>query len=87
MPTSITTEPSAIQSPRTISGRPTAATMRAYLNTPGGAVYGFAPETLLRSPVTAVPGLFLASAWAAGGGYTGAMMGGAMAVKAALRDG
>lgn len=65
----------------------TAATMRAYLNTPGGAVYGFAPETLRRSPATVVPGLYLASAWAAGGGYTGAMMGGAMAAKAALRGG
>ncbi|CAH2600246.1 NAD(P)/FAD-dependent oxidoreductase [Rhodovastum atsumiense] len=65
----------------------TATTMQAYLNTPGGAVYGFAPETLLRSPATAVPGLYLASAWAAGGGYTGAMLGGAMAARLALRGG
>ena len=64
----------------------TAATMHAVLNTPGGAVYGFAPETLMRSPRTAVPGLFLASAWAAGGGFTGAMIGGASAARAALRE-
>jgi phytoene dehydrogenase-like protein len=64
----------------------TAATMHAVLNTPGGAVYGFAPETLLRSPRTAVPGLYLASAWAAAGGFTGAMMGGASAARAALKE-
>lgn len=64
----------------------TAATMHAVLNTPGGAVYGFAPETLMRSPRTAVAGLYLASAWAAAGGLTGAMIGGASAARAALRD-
>ena len=64
----------------------TAATMQAILNTPGGAVYGFAPETLMRSPHTAVPGLYLASAWSAGGGFTGAMIGGATAARAALRS-
>ena len=63
----------------------TAATMHAVLNTPGGAVYGFAPETLLRSPRTAVPGLYLASAWAMSGGFTGAMLGAAAAARAALR--
>ncbi len=64
----------------------TPATMHAVLNTPGGAVYGFAPETLVRSPRTAVPGLYLASAWAAAGGFTGAMIGGASAARAALRN-
>ena len=64
----------------------TAATMKAVLNTPGGAVYGFAPETLVRSPRTVVPGLYLASAWAAAGGFTGAMIGGASAARAALRE-
>jgi len=56
----------------------TALSVRHYLGTPGGAVYGFAPvppRALLRapprSPKTPVAGLYLASAWAGFGGYTG----------------
>ena len=52
--------------------------MRTYLGAPQGAVYGFAPVppralfgTLRRTPVTPVPGLYLASAYAEFGGYTG----------------
>ncbi|HXP76979.1 MAG TPA: NAD(P)-binding protein [Stellaceae bacterium] len=68
----------------------TAETMEQYLNTPRGAVYGYAPdenlgETLARSPATAIHGLWLASAFTMSGGYTGAMLGGAAAARAALR--
>jgi phytoene dehydrogenase-like protein len=51
----------------------TALSVRQYLNAPGGAVYGFAPmpHAPHRSPRTAVPGIYLASAYAGFGGYTG----------------
>ncbi len=69
----------------------TAETMQRYLNTPGGAVYGFAPvdrlgQTVLRGPRTAIKGLWLASAYAVGGGFTGAMIGGGQAASGALRE-
>jgi phytoene dehydrogenase-like protein len=55
-----------------------ALSVRQYLNAPDGAVYGFAPipprsiwRLPARSPRTAVPGLYLASAYAGFGGYTG----------------
>jgi phytoene dehydrogenase-like protein len=58
----------------------TALSVRQYLNAPDGAVYGFAPMTAQGtsppaggSPRTAVPGLYLASAYAGFGGYTGVM--------------
>lgn len=70
----------------------TARTMHEYLNTPGGAVYGFAlavPEHVPKGPpqtfATSVKGLFLASAYSGFGGFTGTMAGGAGAVRAALR--
>jgi phytoene dehydrogenase-like protein len=54
----------------------TALSVRQYLNASDGAVYGFAPTAPRsrlprRSPRTAVPGLYLASAYAGFGGYTG----------------
>lgn len=51
----------------------TALSVQQYLNAPGGAVYGFAPLTgqPARSPRTVVPGLYLASAFAGLGGYSG----------------
>jgi phytoene dehydrogenase-like protein len=56
----------------------TALSVRQYLNAPEGAVYGFAPtpprasrRNSAGSPRTAVPGLYLASAYAGFGGYTG----------------
>jgi phytoene dehydrogenase-like protein len=52
----------------------TAASVRQYLNAPGGAVYGFAPSphsSIGSSPRTAVRGIYLASAYAGFGGYTG----------------
>jgi all-trans-retinol 13,14-reductase len=67
----------------------TAETMQHYLNTPGGAVYGFAPEgtlfeTVRQGPRTAIEGLWLASAYTSGGGFTGAMFGGAQAASQAM---
>jgi phytoene dehydrogenase-like protein len=72
----------------------TARTMRDYLNTPGGAVYGFAPDVPARLPLTgpprtprtAVAGLWLASAFGGFGGFSGAMGTGGAAAKAALRE-
>jgi phytoene dehydrogenase-like protein len=68
----------------------TAETMAHYLNTPDGAVYGFAPEREGSNPLgvtarTAIRGLWLASAYTFGGGFTGAMMGGALAARDAIR--
>jgi all-trans-retinol 13,14-reductase len=68
----------------------TAETMAHYLNTPDGAVYGFAPEREGSNPLgvtarTTIKGLWLASAYAFGGGFTGAMMGGALAARDAIR--
>ena len=68
----------------------TAETFEHYLNTPGGAVYGFAPEggvtdVFSFSPRTRVQNLWLASAYTHGGGFTGAMLGGAAAVRQALK--
>jgi phytoene dehydrogenase-like protein len=64
-----------------------AMTMQHFLGTPGGSVYGFAP-TVARfsrppSASTAVPGLFIASAYTTGGGFEGALSGGAMASHSA----
>jgi phytoene dehydrogenase-like protein len=72
----------------------TARTMFEYLNTPGGALYGFAPNVpnrlLLsgppRSSKTSIKGLWLASAFAGFGGFSGAMGAGGAAAKAALHD-
>jgi phytoene dehydrogenase-like protein len=68
----------------------TAETLAHHLNTPEGAVYGFAPERDGANPLamrarTTVEGLWLASAYVFGGGFTGAMMGGAAAARDALR--
>ena len=62
----------------TTSSFNTALSVRQYLNAPEGAVYGFAPTphssiggASARSPRTAVPGIYLSSAYAGFGGYTG----------------
>jgi phytoene dehydrogenase-like protein len=65
----------------------TAATFHQVLNTPEGAAYGFAPDQVGAGARTAIHGLYLASAWTTGGGYTGAMLGGAAAVREAVRRG
>jgi all-trans-retinol 13,14-reductase len=69
----------------------TAETMHQFLNTPGGAVYGFAPEgtlgeTIRQGPRSAIDGLWLASAYTSGGGFTGAMVGGGQAASKAMRE-
>ena len=66
----------------------TAETFHQYLNTPGGALYGFAPESRGFTPLaeTAIAGLYLASAFTGGGGFTGAILGGAWAARAAARS-
>jgi len=67
----------------------TSETLAHYLNTPGGAVYGFAPQSrsFVPMPVTAVDGVYLASAFTGGGGFTGAILGGGWAARAAMRSG
>jgi len=57
----------------TASSFNTALSVKTYLGAPQGAVYGFAPSpgTALRTPATPIPGLYLASAYAGLGGYTG----------------
>lgn len=66
----------------------TARGAATYLGTPGGAIYGFSPER--RRQVidgrTRIPGLWLASAFAGLGGYSGAMIGGSWSAKVALRE-
>jgi phytoene dehydrogenase-like protein len=65
----------------------TASSMSSYLNAPQGAVYGFAPlpgishAPDVRTPIT---GVYLASAYSGGGGFTGAISGGAAAAEAIL---
>ncbi|WP_441232392.1 phytoene desaturase family protein [Bradyrhizobium sp. 1200_D9_N1_1] len=64
----------------------TSETFAHYLNTPGGAIYGFAPQTrgFKPMPATAINGLYLASAFTGGGGFTGAILGGGWAARAAM---
>ena len=65
----------------------TSETFQHYLNTPGGSLYGFAPESRGFTPLaaTAINGLYLASAFTGGGGFTGAILGGGWAARAAMR--
>ena len=72
----------------------TALSVRQYLNAPGGAVYGFAPtpprtfwSAPAGSPRTAVPGLYLASAYAGFGGYTGVVQAAGACADMILREG
>jgi phytoene dehydrogenase-like protein len=72
----------------------TAHSMNSYLGTPGGAIYGFAPlpptgpiwRGIERSVTTAIPGLYLASAFAGFGGFTGAIKAGDDAATRILSD-
>jgi phytoene dehydrogenase-like protein len=71
----------------------TALSVRQYLNVPNGAVYGFAPtpppsarSAAIRSPRTAVSGLYLASAYAGFGGYTGVVQSGGACADMILRE-
>lgn len=71
----------------------TARSMQRHLNTPGGAIYGFAlnrPEEYPKGPPqtfeTPIKGLWLSSAYSGGGGFTGAISAGAGAVRAVLQE-
>ncbi|MET0676808.1 MAG: FAD-dependent oxidoreductase, partial [Bradyrhizobium sp.] len=69
-----------------------ARSMHDFLNTPDGAVYGFAPLPFRRgiwagpprSPRTPVAGVYLASSFGGAGGFTGAMRSGAEAARLAM---
>ncbi|HEY0236064.1 MAG TPA: FAD-dependent oxidoreductase [Afipia sp.] len=70
----------------------TALSVQQYLGAPHGAVYGFAPTPPRtgeqpRSPATTVPGLYLASAYAGYGGYTGAIQAAGECADMILREG
>lgn len=78
----------------TTSSFNTAQSVQQYLNTPEGAVYGFAPtpprshwRASRRSPRTVVPGLLLSSAYAGYGGYSGVVHAGAECADIILREG
>ncbi len=70
----------------------TARTMQHYLGTPGGTPYGFAQQPTSAGrhrpkARTTVPGLWLASVFAApGGGFSGAMKAGILAHRAASKS-
>ena len=77
----------------TASSFNTALSVRQYLNAPEGAVYGFAPSppgsiqpTPDRSPHTVIPGLYLASAYAGFGGYTGVVQSAGACADMILRE-
>ncbi len=71
-----------------------AYSMASYLNTPEGAVYGFAPlppdlpilAGFPRTPRTPVGGLYLASAFGGEHGFNGAMLSGAEAARLAMDE-
>jgi phytoene dehydrogenase-like protein len=63
----------------------TALSVQQYLNAPNGSVYGFAPGPG-RSPRTPVTGVYLASAYAGLGGYTGAIEAGGACADMILAD-
>jgi len=71
----------------------TALSVRQYLNAPHGAVYGFAPhpprsvwQAPARSPRTGLPGLYLASAYAGFGGYSGVVQSAGACADMILRE-
>jgi len=75
----------------TASAFNTAYSVQQYLNAPVGAVYGFAPTPPAgtmpyRSPRTVMPGLYLASAYAGFGGYSGAVQAAEACADLVLRD-
>jgi phytoene dehydrogenase-like protein len=72
----------------------TALSVKTYLGAPQGAVYGFAPVpprslfgALKRGPTTPIPGLYLASAYAGFGGYTGVIQSAGACADIILREG
>ena len=71
-----------------------ARSMANFMNTPSGAVYGFAPlpfergiwAGVPRSPRTPLPAVYLASSFAESGGFSGAMRSGAEAARMAMKE-
>ena len=71
-----------------------ARSMGNFMNTPAGAIYGFAPLPFKRgiwggmplSARTPIPALYLASSFAGAFGFSGAMKSGALAAQTALRE-
>jgi prolycopene isomerase len=67
----------------------TPLTMTRYLNTPGGAIYGFKQSTednaLLRERMGGVPGLYMSGSWTGMGGFQPTYMSGAATAKATLK--
>jgi phytoene dehydrogenase-like protein len=71
-----------------------ARSMHNFMGTPAGAVYGFAPlpfergiwAGVPRTPKTPIPGIYLASAFAESGGFSGAMKAGADAARLAMKE-
>ena len=71
-----------------------ARSMHNFMNTPAGAVYGFAPlpfergiwSGMPRSPKTPIPSIYLASSLNKSGGFTGAMKSGADAARMAMKE-
>lgn len=64
----------------------TARSVESYLGAPHGAVYGFAPASGPGSPRTPLSGVYLASAYAGSGGYTGAIVAGGACADMVLND-
>jgi prolycopene isomerase len=67
----------------------TPLTMMRYLNTPGGAIYGFKQSiednALLRERMAGVPGLYMSGSWHGMGGFQPTYMSGAATAKAAMK--
>jgi len=70
-----------------------ACSMANFMNTPGGAIYGFAPLPFERrfrgeplSAKTPLRSIYLASTFTGGFGFSGAMRSGAVAAKAAISE-
>lgn len=67
----------------------TPLTMMRYLNTPGGAIYGFKQSTedsaLLRERLNGVPGLYIAGSWTGMGGFQPTYMAGESTARAVLK--
>ncbi|WP_416769278.1 phytoene desaturase family protein [Pseudomonas sp. RHF3.3-3] len=68
----------------------TPLTMMRYLNTPGGAIYGFQQSTqdsaLLRERLEGVPGLYIAGSWTTMGGFQPTYMAGESTARAVLKQ-
>jgi len=64
----------------------TPLTNMSYTQNPEGAIYGFDRDMPHLKAKTPVKGLYLASAWSHGGGYTPVMMAGREAAKLVLSD-